>query len=58
MQNLKIEYDPHFWEGKIFGILERGIRLYILLLENFNEIALSWTVKEIQTVLCFTEENC
>ena len=46
---------PIFWEGEdFFGKLVRVVSFDILCVENFNEIALSNTVKEIQAVLCFT----
>ena len=53
----------HFWqkfkmaaileEGKIFSKLARVYFLYTLWFENFDEIALSRTVKEIEAILCF-----
>ena len=42
-----------FGEGKIFGKLQRVHCLDTLSLENFDEIALSHTVKEIEANLCF-----
>ena len=42
-----------FGEGKIFGKLERLQFLDTLWVENFDEIALSRTVKEIEANLCF-----
>ena len=42
-----------FGEGKIFGKLTLVHSLYTLWVENFDEIALSRTVKEIQAILCF-----
>ena len=42
-----------FGEGKIFGKLERFHSLTTLWVENFDEIALSRTVKEIEANLCF-----
>ena len=43
----------------VFGKFERVVCLDTLRVENFDEIALSHTVKEIQAVLCFThQENC
>ena len=51
---LSKKYDPHFWGGEIFFlILERVVCLGTLWVENFDEITLSHTVKEIQAVLCF-----
>ena len=53
----------HFWqkfkmaaifeEGKIFSKLARVHFLYTLWVKNFDEIALSRTVKEIEAILCF-----
>ena len=40
-------------EGKIFGKLHRLDSLHTLWVENFDEIALSRTVKEIEANLCF-----
>ena len=40
-------------KGKIFGKLQRVHSLDTLLVENFDEIALSHTVKEIEANLCF-----
>ena len=42
-----------FGEGKIFGTLQRVHSLHTLWVENFDEIALSHTVKEIEANLCF-----
>ena len=42
-----------FGEGKIFGKLQRLHSLDTLGVENFDEIALSGTVKEIEANLCF-----
>ena len=42
-----------FGEGKIFGKLQRVHSLGTLWVENFDEIALSRTVKEIEANLCF-----
>ena len=42
-----------FGEGKILGKLQRLHSLDTLWVENFNEIALSRTVKEIEANLCF-----
>ena len=42
-----------FGEGKIFGKLQRVHCLDTLWVENFDEIALSHTVKEIEGNLCF-----
>ena len=50
----KLNMTPIYGEEKIFGKLERVVYLDTLWVENFDEIALSHTVKEIQAVLCFT----
>ena len=42
-----------FGEGKIFGKMQRLHSLDPLWVENFDEIALSRTVKEIEANLCF-----
>ena len=42
-----------FGEGKIFGKLQRLLSLDTLWVENFDEITLSRTVKEIEANLCF-----
>ena len=42
-----------FGEGKIFGNFQRLHSLDTLWVENFDEIALSHTVKEIEANLCF-----
>ena len=42
-----------FGEGKIFWKLARLHSLDTLRVENFDEIALSRTVKEIEAILCF-----
>ena len=44
---------PIFGEN-IFGKLKRVVCLDTLRVENYDEIALSHLVKEIQAVLCFT----
>ena len=41
-----------FGEGKIFGKLQRLHSLDTLWVENFDEITLSRTVKEIEANLC------
>ena len=43
-----------FGERKVFGKLPRVHCLDTLWVENFNEIALSHTVKEIKPNLCFS----
>ena len=47
-KNSKIQNGRHFWEGKILGKLQRLHSLDTLWVENFAEIALSRTVKEIE----------
>ena len=42
-----------YGEGKILGKLQRVHSLDTLRVENFDEIALSRTVKEIEANLCF-----
>ena len=42
-----------FGEGKIFWKLQREHSLDTLWVENFDEIAQSRTVKEIEAILCF-----
>ena len=42
-----------FGEGKIYGKLQRLHSLDTLWVENFDEITLSRTVKEIEANLCF-----
>ena len=42
-----------FREGNFFGKLQRLYSLDTLWVENFDEIALSRTVKEIEAILCF-----
>ena len=49
----KFKMAAIFGEGKIFGKLQRLHSLDTLWLENFDEIALSRTVKEIEANLCF-----
>ena len=49
----KLNRIPIFGE-KSFAKLERVVILDTLWVENFDEIAPSHTVKEIQAVLCFT----
>ena len=53
-KNSKIQNGRHsLREGKIFGKLQRLHSLDTLWVENFDEIALSRTVKEIEANLCF-----
>ena len=49
----KFKMAAIFEEGKIFSKLARVHFLYPLWIENFDEIALSRTVKEIEAILCF-----
>ena len=53
-KNSKIQNGRHFWGGKIFFKLPRVHHLDTLWVENFDEIALSRTVKEIEANLCFS----
>ena len=51
----KIQNGRHFWRGEnFFWKLPRVQSLDTLCIENFDEIALSRTVKEIQAILCFS----
>ena len=52
-KNSKIQNGRHFWGGEILGKLQRLHSLDTLWVENFDEIALSRTVKEIEANLCF-----
>ena len=49
----KFKMAAIFGEGKIFGKLQILHSLDTLWVENFDEIALSRTVKEIEANLCF-----
>ena len=49
----KFKMAAIFGDGKIFGKLQRVHSLVTLWVENFDEIALSRTVKEIEGNLCF-----
>ena len=51
--NSKIQNGRHFGEGKIFWKLQRLHSLDTLWVENFDEIALSRTVKEMEANFCF-----
>ena len=42
-----------FGEGKVFSKMQRVEFSHTLWVENFDEIALSRTVKEIEANLCF-----
>ena len=50
VENLKIEYDPDFGGRRNFLENWRVVSLDTLGIENFDEIALSHTVKKIQAV--------
>ena len=52
-KNSKIQNGRHFWGGEIFLKIEILHSLDTLWVENFDEIALSRTVKEIEANLCF-----
>ena len=52
-KNSKIQNGRHFWGGENFWKLQRVHSLDTLWVENFAEIALSRTVKEIEANLCF-----
>ena len=53
-KNSKIQNGRHFWGGEnIFWKLQILHSLDTLWVENFDEIALSRTVKEIEANLCF-----
>ena len=54
MLNSKIQNGRHFWGGKNFWKIAKGVHsLDTLWVENIDEIALSHTVKEIEGNLCF-----
>ena len=53
-KNSKIQNGRHFWGGENFlNIAKSTLLRYPLWVENFDEIALSRTVKEIEANLCF-----
>ena len=52
-KNSKIQNGCHFWGGEIFLKIAESAFLRTLWVENFDEIALSRTVKEIEAILCF-----
>ena len=52
-KNSKNQNGRHFWGGENFFKLQRVHSLDTLWVENFDEIALSRTVKEIEAILCF-----
>ena len=47
------KWPPYVGRGKFFLKLPRVYFLDTLWVENFDEIALSRTVKEIESILCF-----
>ena len=52
-KNSKIQNGRHMWEEENFWILPRVQCSDTLWVENFDEIPLSHTVKEIEAILCF-----
>ena len=52
-KNSKIQNGCHFWGGENFWKIAGVHSLDTLWVENFDEIALSRTVKEIEANLCF-----
>ena len=52
-KNLKIQNGRHFRGGEIFFKIDKNTMHKYLWVENFDEIALSRTVKEIEANLCF-----
>ena len=52
-ENSKFQNGHHFWGGENFLENCRVHSLDTLWVENFDEIALSHTVKEIEANLCF-----
>ena len=52
-KNSTIQNGRHFWGGENVGKLQRLFFLDTQWVENFDEIALSRTVKEIEANLCF-----
>ena len=53
-KNLKIQNGRHFWGGEIFLKIAKSTLLRYPWVENFDEIALYRTVKEIEANLCFS----
>ena len=53
-KNSKIQNGRHMWEEENFYKLPRVHCSDTLWVENFDEIPLSHTVKEIEAILCFT----
>ena len=52
-KNSKNQNGRHFWGGENFLKIAKSIFLRYPVGENFDEIALSRTVKEIEANLCF-----
>ena len=52
-KNSKIQNGRHFWGGENFWKITKRTMLRYPVVENFDEIALSGTVKEIEGNLCF-----
>ena len=52
-KNSKIQNGRHMWGGEIFLKIAKSTLLRYPWVENFDEIALSRTVKEIEANLCF-----
>ena len=52
-KNSKIQNGRHFRGGEIFFKIAKNTMLKYLWVENFDEIALSRMVKEIEGNLCF-----
>ena len=52
-KNSKIQNGFHFWKGEIFLKIGKSTFLRYPMGRNFDEIALSCTVKEIEGILCF-----
>ena len=52
-KNSKIQNGRHFWGGENFWKIAKTTILRYPVGENFDEIALSHTVKEIEANLCF-----
>ena len=52
-KNSKIQNGRHFWGGENFLKIAKSTFLSTLWVENFDEIALSRMIKEIEANLCF-----
>ena len=52
-KNSKIQNGRHFWGGENFWKIAKIAFLRYPVVDNFDEIALSRTVKEIEANLCF-----